>query len=110
MSTDTKVRQRTNPTADTDTTEAEDTGKIFARLVRGRIYDLAGKTFEHGQSVEVSSSERAHLENNAVDFVEIKDGDLPGGLGSEPRQKFEFAATPWPDVDPVVATARRLAG
>ncbi len=96
---------------DADVTDtAEPNGKIFARLVRGRIYDLSGKIFEAGQSVEVTASEQMHLEDNAIDFIDIKDSDLPSGFGSEPRQKFEFASEPFPAVDPVVAMARRLGG
>ena len=111
MNTDTpQVRTRTRKPDEAQADTAEDTGKIFARLVRGRIYILGDKTFEAMQSVEVTAEEQAHLEDCAVDFIDIKDSDLPNGFGSEPRQKFEFASTPFPAVDPVVATARRLAG
>ena len=59
-----------------------------ATLIRGRIYVYAGKRFEKGNPIPVTSDEMAHLKANARDPIDIKEGDI---TTQEWRQKFDFA-------------------
>ena len=69
-----------------------------ARLVRGRIYKVFGKTFEGGGPAHVITQEQKdHLEQNATEVLTIFDGERVGG---HVVQKFAFEEIVETSADP----------
>ena len=67
----------------------EDTNAIYATLVRGRVYYLRDRLFEHEVELEVTAEDRAWLEDNAYDEVTVE-----GEGEHQRREKFKFEVRP----------------
>lgn len=63
--------------------------KVYATLVRGRVYHLKEQRFERNVPQEVTPEVKEHLEEHAYDLVTVEGR-------SEERQKFVFSNTPEP--------------
>lgn len=82
-----------------DTTSSD--GKIYATLIRGRVFFFKNQEFLNGVAQEISASDKEWLEEHAVDLVSVEDENE-----HQVRQKFTFSGAA-PDRPPAKRSRSR---